>query len=266
MTQAKNTGRGRKHYRDKRPPGDLAALYYTRNEAGQILKVTQRTVTNYIQRGALDTFRIGRRTLITKESVRLFLDTGEIPTAERARAPDIERLQEQLRALEARVETLTLSLGFGARKMVRKETEMKLVRTRLIDTLAVDTWAPRTISWVADELMRLQEEEVLPLLRNIGPHAIDPYITLVRRMIPYLEEHPHFERDGLSALVARLRAGRDRVYALLTAHSRANPSDEELLGEAARRHAFRLSDFEGAILAYITHTRSLRLPEAENTA
>ena len=49
---------------------------YTILEAGDILKVTPRTVYNYVRAGQLETTKIGREHRITEEALRDFIKRG----------------------------------------------------------------------------------------------------------------------------------------------------------------------------------------------
>jgi excisionase family DNA binding protein len=49
---------------------------YTLNEVAEILKVTQRTIYNYVARGTLHGFKVGGYWRVTESELKNFIDTG----------------------------------------------------------------------------------------------------------------------------------------------------------------------------------------------
>jgi len=189
--------------------------FYTKAEAANILGCSIRTIGNHLRSGKLRRLEGEHRIYIPREDVEN-LYNYKVSTVPPSRQ-EFEALQKEVRSLRNDVEVLKSGLGFGARRPVRSEADLLLLRSELLQDLARPGWTQRRMMEVADLMTSLREEEVELLCKHKGDRAWSPLFDLVRRMISHVEEHETYPANGLDILGHRLVQAQERLYGLINA-------------------------------------------------
>lgn len=192
--------------------------FYTKEEAAHVLGVSVRQVNNYFTEGKLTRVYQGRRAWIPRNQVEALytrVKRGPILSQEA-----VDDLADRVEKLETEVDVLKLGLGFGAKKPVRNDTELLLLRQQMIDGMTKTAWSRRHMSQIADELKTIREEEIADLIKAAGPSAWVPMVDLSKRMLDYAEGHEAYPDKGLDVVAKRLRDARDRFYGLVYASTK----------------------------------------------
>ena len=201
--------------------------FLTKEEAANVLGVSVRQINHYFNEGKLSRVYHSRRAWIPQAQVEALYTRAKRGPLLSQEA--VEDLADRVERLENKVEVLTLGLGHGAKRPLRNETELLLVRQTMLHAMAKKEWSNKQLSQVADELKTIREEEVSILLKAVGPHAWAPLVDVSKRMLDFAEQHKDYPDRGYDILARRLRDARDRFYGLVYAASKVDglvPSQE----------------------------------------
>lgn len=224
--------------------------FYTKEEAAHVLGVSVRQINNYFTEGKLERVYRGRRAWIPREQVEaLYTRTKRGPILSQEA---VEDLAERVEKLETTVEILKLGLGHGAKRALRNETDLLLLRQQMLNAMSKPTWGRRHISQVADELKTIREEEVTLLIQSAGTTAWVPLVDLSKRMLDYVEGHEEYPDHGFDILAKRLRDARDRFYGLVYASTKTTGLVPSAKAEKAlEAMVVPLNSIERHIAAYL---------------
>jgi len=194
--------------------------FYTKTEAAHVLGVSPRQINNYFNGGKLTrVFHAGRAWIPKIQVEELYARATRGPILSQKVVDD---LLDRVEKLETEVGVLKLGLGFGAKRPLRNETDLLLLRQQMVDSLTKVAWSRRHMSKVADELKTIREEEVATLIASAGFAAWAPLVDLSKRMLDYAEGHEDYPDRGLDVVAKRLRDSRDRFYGLVYASSKVS--------------------------------------------
>lgn len=189
--------------------------FYTRSEAAEVLGVSVRQVDNHLRDGLLTRTMIRNRVYIHRTEVEnLYYRKSNKRLPKDSAAEGMER---RMAAIEQQLEILKLGMGFGSRREPRNETEMLVVHAKLQAALVSKEWSVKFISYVADELKTITEEEVKALISELGTDSLITFVDLSQRMLTYLETSPKYYTNQYEVLARRLRDARNRFYGMLFA-------------------------------------------------
>jgi excisionase family DNA binding protein len=223
---------------------------YTKKQTSEILGVSERKVGELLSAGEMRRLEQGRKVWIPEADVQRLYSERVTPVIE-VHAPSSNELEQRLLKLEAGFETLKLGMGFGAPRRARTKEELEVMRLTHISMLGDGAWGVRVMSQLADDLMSLQEDEVLLLLRGAGSRAWVPLVDLTMRMVRQLESDPDYPQAGRDVLLARLIRAKDRFYGVLYANAkRSNATGAGQMGRALTATEVPLKSIESHVLAY----------------
>mgnify|MGYP003645147446 CR=1 FL=1 len=192
--------------------------FYTKTEAAHVLGVSPRQINNYFLSGKLTRVYSGAKAWIPRVQVEeLYARAKRGPILSQEVVEDIS---DRVEKLETEVGVLKLGLGFGAKRALRVEADLLLLRQQMVDGLTKKAWSRRHMSKIADELKTIREEEVSLLIQVAGVAAWAPMVDLSKRMLDYAEGHEDYPDRGLDVVAKRMRDARDRFYGLVYASSK----------------------------------------------
>ena len=192
--------------------------FYTKAEAAQLLGVSTRQINNYFAAEKLTRIIRGQKAWIPKREVdELYTSLKRGPVVSQEAA---ESLTTRVGKLEKELKVLKLGLGHETRKPVRSETDLILLRQRMLDALSKKQWSVRQMMGVSKELTTMRDEEVELLLTSCGPGAWVPLCDLGRRMLQYVERKPEYPGDGLDVLSTKLNKALNRFYGIIYASTK----------------------------------------------
>ncbi len=225
--------------------------FYTKTEAANILGVSVRQVTNYLQNGKLRRVYDRRnRVQIPAEDVRKLYDDRRSPAV--PTRDEVEALQQRIVRLESTIEVLKLALGTGAPRRARTETELLLLRQQCLDAMSSGRWTTQLMTELADELMSLQDVDILLLCELRGVVAWTPLIDLARRMVRQIEHDPTYPGGGLDVIYQRLQRAEDRLLGLIqTCAAVPSKVPPPLAKDLRRELQLRPGHLESYIASYI---------------
>jgi hypothetical protein len=221
--------------------------FYSKADAANILGVSLRHITNYINQGKLRRTYNGKKVWIPHEDVRsLYENNKRSPVPSR---DEFRTLDQRLKNVESALEIMKLGMGFGTRRSPRTEGELLLLQQELLDSLACPGWTTRQMSEIADLMMGMAEDDLHLLCEMKGATAWAPLFDLCNRMMIFTESHSHYPEKGLGTLYSRMERARDRLLGLIYVSSQARTKLPKREAKALRE---QLEVKPGAIDQFVT--------------
>tara|TARA_B100000131_G_scaffold306090_1_gene332794 strand:- start:193 stop:891 length:699 start_codon:yes stop_codon:yes gene_type:complete len=206
--------------------------FYTKRETANLLGVSDRQVTNYLNQGKLRKVYHERRAWIPQEDVHSLYENAKKSLV--PRREELTELEKRLNRIESTVEVLKLGMGFGAKKQPLSESDLLLLRSEILSDLSNPGWNIGRMSEIADTMMSLREEDLQTLCALKGSAAWTPLFDLTNRMINYIETHESFPECGLGTLRGRLLQSKDRLLGLIQVSSKIDTSLQRKTAEEMR--------------------------------
>ena len=236
--------------------------FYSKAEAANILGVSLRHITNYINQGKLRRTYNGKKVWIPHVDVRSLYENSKKSTV--PSRDEFREMEQRVKNIESVLEVMKLGMGFGARSSPRTEGELLLLYQELVDGLACPGWPTRRMSEIADLMMGIAEEDLHLLCEMKGATAWSPLFDLCSRMMTFIEGHDYYPEKGLGTLYSRMERARDRLLGLIYVSSQAQT---KLPKREAMKLREQLEVKPGVIDQFITryiHSRAAA-PKSEKT-
>jgi DNA-binding transcriptional MerR regulator len=189
--------------------------FYNKQEAARILGVSTRQINVYFTKGTLRRVYNGNRVWTPHEDVHALYNKAS--RTELLDPAEAARLVERVDTLEKQMITLRRGLGFGAKKDLRSETDLLLLRQEHLELLARPEWTTKDISNTSEVIMSLRPEELSTLVQSVGAKAWAPFCELGVRMLRYVERHPQYPDKGFDILHSRLEEAQNKFYGIIHA-------------------------------------------------